>query len=66
MAQAPARLKEAAKLGFARAVVPEAANTEGGDSGLKASFVASLSGLVADVAARGNRGTAGKNRGQGG
>jgi len=66
VAQAPARLKEAAKLGFARAVVPEAAKTEGGDSGLKASFVASLSGLVADIAARGNRGTVGKNRGQDG
>ena len=66
VAQAPARLKEAAKLGFTRAVVPEAANTEGGDGGLKASFVASLSSLVADIAARGNRGTAGKNRGQDG
>jgi DNA repair protein RadA/Sms len=66
VAQAPARLKEAAKLGFTRAVLPEAAKTEGGDAGLKASFVASLSSLVADIAARGNRGTAGKNRGQDG
>ena len=41
VAQAPARLKEAAKLGFTRAVVPEAA-AEGGDGGLKASIVAAF------------------------
>ena len=34
VAQAPARLKEAAKLGFARAVVPEAARGDAGDRGL--------------------------------
>ena len=35
VAQAPARLKEAAKLGFTRAIVPEAARGEAGDAGLK-------------------------------
>jgi DNA repair protein RadA/Sms len=52
VAQGPARLKEAAKLGFARAVVPEAAR-EAADQGLKVSDVASLASLVADIAARG-------------
>jgi DNA repair protein RadA/Sms len=52
VAQGPARLKEAAKLGFVRAVVPEAAR-ETVDQGLKVSDVASLASLVADIAARG-------------
>jgi DNA repair protein RadA/Sms len=52
VAQGPARLKEAAKLGFTRAVVPEAAR-DGGEAGLKVSDVASLANLVADIAARG-------------
>ena len=43
VAQAAARLKEAQKLGFARAVVPEAARAEGGsDAGLSLQSVASL------------------------
>src|SRR5947209_1073294 len=42
-----ARLKEAAKLGFVRAVMPEAAKTEAGDPGLKASTVGNLTHLVA-------------------
>jgi DNA repair protein RadA/Sms len=66
VAQAPARLKEAAKLGFARAIVPEAARAEAGDGGLKITDVASLANLVADIAARGRKGTATKNRGQDG
>ena len=45
--------KEAAKLGFARAVVPEAARAEAGEPGLKVTDVASLANLVADIAARG-------------
>ena len=57
VAQAAARLKEAAKLGFTRAVVPEAAKSEAGDPGLKTATVANLTNLVADIAARGNRGT---------
>ena len=51
-----ARLKEAQKLGFARAIVPEAARAEGrSDSGLTLESVASLANLVADIAARGKR-----------
>ncbi len=53
----PSRLKEATKLGFTRAVVPEAARNEAGDGSLKASqmasYVGSLSSLVADIAALG-------------
>jgi DNA repair protein RadA/Sms len=66
VAQGPARLKEAAKLGFTRAVVPEAARAEAGEPGLKVTDVASLANLVADIAARGSRGTGGKTRGQDG
>ena len=67
VAQAPARLKEAAKLGFARAVVPEAARAEAGEPGLTVTDVASLASLVADIAARGKRGQlARKTRGQDG
>jgi len=54
VAQTAARLKEAAKLGFARAVVPDAARAEA-ESGLSLKPVAMLSGLVADIAARGTR-----------
>ena len=64
--QGPARLKEAAKLGFTRAVVPEAARTEAGEPGLKVTDLASLSNLVAEIAARSTRGTGGKTRGQDG
>ncbi|MFZ3250688.1 MAG: DNA repair protein RadA, partial [Pseudolabrys sp.] len=54
-----ARLKEAAKLGFNRAIVPEAARADTADSGLKVIDVATLAGLVADIAARGKTGMAG-------
>src|SRR5712672_664154 len=55
VAQTSARLKEAAKLGFGRAVLPESARGEpGGDAGLSLDTVASLTSLVADIAARGN------------
>jgi DNA repair protein RadA/Sms len=54
VAQAAARLKEAAKLGFARAVIPQSAAGEGsGDLGLALEPVASLSHLAADIAALG-------------
>ena len=49
----PSRLKESAKLGFARAVVPEAVRGETGVGGLKTSHVGSLTSLVADIAALG-------------
>jgi len=68
VAQASARLKEAAKLGFGKAVVPETARGDAsGDAGLALSQVGSLTSLVADIAARGvgRKGTttdaAGKN-----
>jgi DNA repair protein RadA/Sms len=48
--QSAARLKEAAKLGFARAVVPEA--REASDSPLALTAVGALTSLVADIAAR--------------
>jgi DNA repair protein RadA/Sms len=52
--QTSARLKEALKLGFARAVLPESARGElGSDAGLSLNTVAGLTGLVADIAARG-------------
>ena len=66
VAQGPARLKEAAKLGFTRAVIPEAPRADIAEPGLKITDVASLSSLVADIAARGTRGTGGKTRGQDG
>jgi DNA repair protein RadA/Sms len=52
VAQAPARLNEAAKLGFTRAVVPDSAR-EAGNPGLALTAVGSLASLVADIAARG-------------
>ncbi len=65
VAQSAARLKEAAKLGFARAVVPEAARADG-DGGLKVTDVGSLASLVADIAANGSLNQAGKTAGQDG
>jgi DNA repair protein RadA/Sms len=56
VAQTPARLKEAAKLGFQRAVLPESARGEaGGDAGLSLNAINSLTTLVAEIAARGSR-----------
>jgi len=66
VAQAAARLKEAAKLGFARAVVPESARAEAGDPGLKISDIGSLTSLVADIAALGKPRGATKSGGQDG
>jgi DNA repair protein RadA/Sms len=52
VAQTGARLKEAQKLGFARAIVPEAARSEGGgQQALSLEFVARLTSLVAEIAA---------------
>jgi DNA repair protein RadA/Sms len=56
VAQAAARLKEAAKLGFGRAILPESARGDvGGDAGLALNSVGGLSTLVAEIAARGSR-----------
>ena len=53
--QTPARLKEAVKLGFTRAVLPDGARGEAVD-GIALSPVAALDRLVADIAARSPRG----------
>jgi DNA repair protein RadA/Sms len=56
VAQAGARLKEAQKLGFARAVVPEVPRADGRSEGtLTLEPVGSLASLVAAIAARGKR-----------
>src|SRR3954468_13897136 len=64
VAQTSARLKEAAKLGFGRAVLPEAARGDaGGDSGLVLGSIGNLTSLVAEIAARGTpRNAGGGNR----
>ncbi len=53
VAQAAARLKEARKLGFTRAVVPEIARGEQAEAGLTVQAVTHLATLVADIAASG-------------
>jgi DNA repair protein RadA/Sms len=53
VAQTAARLKEAQKLGFTRAIVPEAARGEITDMGLSLTTVAMLVNLVSEIAARG-------------
>src|ERR1700687_5974975 len=53
--QAAARLKEAGKLGFTRAVLPELGRAEAAE-GLKINALATLSALVAEIAARSPRG----------
>jgi DNA repair protein RadA/Sms len=53
--QTPARLKEAVKLGFTRAVLPDGARGESVD-GVALSPVPALDRLVADIAARSPRG----------
>jgi DNA repair protein RadA/Sms len=66
VAQGAARLKEAAKLGFNRAIAPEAARGEGAEPGLKVIDIASLASLVADIAAEGKARMAAKTHGQDG
>jgi DNA repair protein RadA/Sms len=53
VAQGPARLKEAAKLGFAQAIMPEAGRAETGEPGLNVQDVGSLVSLVAAIAGHG-------------
>jgi DNA repair protein RadA/Sms len=53
VAQTAARLKEAAKLGFARAVIPEGVHGDAADAGLSLASVATLQALVAEIAASG-------------
>ena len=66
VAQAAARLKEAAKLGFARAVIPESARAEAGDPGLNVNDVGNLASLVAEIAALGRPRGGTKSGGQDG
>jgi DNA repair protein RadA/Sms len=54
VAQTSARLKEAAKLGFGRAVLPESARADIADAGLSLNSVGGLTTLVAEIAARGS------------
>ena len=63
VAQSAARIKEAAKLGFNRAIVPEAARGESADPSLTISDVTNLANLVADIVAQGKPRMA-KTRGQ--
>jgi DNA repair protein RadA/Sms len=57
VAQAPARLKEAVKLGFKRAFVPDPGRSDPpSDAGLTLSSHGNLASLVADIAARGSKG----------
>jgi DNA repair protein RadA/Sms len=55
VAQTAARLKEAQKLGFARAIVPEAARAETSEPGLSLVAVGALVNLVSEIAARGDK-----------
>ncbi len=55
VAQSPARLKEAAKLGFRRAVAPETGRAEAPDAGFGVTEIASLAALVAGIAANSRR-----------
>jgi DNA repair protein RadA/Sms len=66
VAQSAGRLKEAAKLGFVRAVVPESARAEAGEPGLSITDVATLAQLAAAIAACGRRPALAKSGGQGG
>jgi DNA repair protein RadA/Sms len=63
VAQGAARLKEAAKLGFSRAIVPQAGRGEMVEPALQVTEIASLANLVADLAARGRAGMAAKTGG---
>jgi DNA repair protein RadA/Sms len=54
VAQTAARLKEAQKLGFTRAIAPEAARGEGAE-GIALNSVSGLASLVADIAERGSK-----------
>ena len=56
VAQAAARLKEAAKLGFARAIMPETSRGDAAtESGLTTHPVGALVSLVSEIAAKGRR-----------
>jgi DNA repair protein RadA/Sms len=53
VAQAAARLKEAQKLGFTRAFVPETARNEAGDASMGLTTVGPLRDMVREIAPKG-------------
>src|SRR6202522_3646093 len=53
VAQAAARLKEAAKLGFARAFAPDAARSQAGDAAMALTAVGPLMDIVSEIAPKG-------------
>ena len=53
VSQTAGRLKEALKLGFGRAVIPEAVRSDATDTGLAVTTIGALQTLVADIAAAG-------------
>jgi DNA repair protein RadA/Sms len=59
VAQTAARLKEAAKLGFARAILPQGGAEASAEAGMSLEAVTSLASLVGDIAARGRGARAG-------
>jgi DNA repair protein RadA/Sms len=64
VAQAAARLKEAAKLGFARAFVPDTARSEAGDAAMALTTVGPLMDIVGEIAPKGARRRAGEASGE--
>ena len=64
VAQAPARLKEALKLGFAKAVTPQGRGGSGND-GFPTEALRHIADLVAGIASNGPR-RVGSGRGRGG
>src|SRR6516225_2974404 len=59
VAQSSARLKEAVKLGFARAILPQGGAEASAEAGMSLEAVTSLASLVGDIAARGRGARAG-------
>ena len=66
VAHASVRLKEAAKLGFVRAVMPESSRGEGAEQSPATSEIGNLAALVAGIAANGRRPAPNKSGGQDG
>jgi len=62
VAQTAARLKEAKKLGFTRAILPEAARGETSEPGIALSPVGALANLVSEIAAGGVTSRRGERR----
>lgn len=63
VSQMDARLKEAEKLGFARAILPAGAGKSRSGTGLKFTEISDLAGLIAHLAAAGQKGSNGRRSG---